>query len=493
MVPSLGERAKTSVYWSIALKIVQQCYYLVVFIVLARILDAKDFGAMGIAMAIIMYANNFTAFGFIAAIVQRSEITREHESSVFLFNLIFSIVLIPLSFAIADPLSEYFDAPELRSLIPTLSVIFPISTFSAIPMALLRRNLEFKLYSIINLIGELALSSFTLLFALVGLGVWSLAYGKIIGLLIEVIVVLFKTKWRPSWRFSTEAFKEVLDFGFLDFLRSQMRYINNYINYFIVGRILGPALLGTFDRAISIAYMPQRRIHMQINAVIFSAYSRVQDDLTRARNSFSKTMLGLSLTSFPILIGIAIISPYFVNICLGSSWESMIIPMEILCFDALVKIIGNTIGMINLATNAYRKQTIIDFICMLIFVALCLGGAHWGLAGVCVGSLTSAIIAFGLNSMLIRKNLKVGWGGILKPLLPGGLAATVMSIVCLAFIRWLLGEYNLLNMLLIVGIGGATFMAFIMLGPLKEARNIVKEIIFDILSFTKTQFANVMN
>src|SRR3974390_492827 len=69
--------------------------------VLARILDPKDFGLVGMVMAVIGVLSLFRDFGLSTATIQRATITEEQSSTLFWVNIVIGTLLTVISIAIA--------------------------------------------------------------------------------------------------------------------------------------------------------------------------------------------------------------------------------------------------------------------------------------------------------------------------------------------------------------------------------------------------------
>ena len=79
--------------WKFAERISAQLVTFVVSIVLARILSPSHYGAIAIVNIFIAIANVFVVSGFGNSLIQKKDADDTDFSSVFYFNLLFSILL----------------------------------------------------------------------------------------------------------------------------------------------------------------------------------------------------------------------------------------------------------------------------------------------------------------------------------------------------------------------------------------------------------------
>ena len=85
---NIGEKTKRSLAWNTVLPGLFQIFRFGVSILIARLLNPKDFGIMGIASIIIFYADSLSNFGFSTALIQKKQITNDHINSVFSLSAI---------------------------------------------------------------------------------------------------------------------------------------------------------------------------------------------------------------------------------------------------------------------------------------------------------------------------------------------------------------------------------------------------------------------
>jgi PST family polysaccharide transporter len=476
---NIGKESRQGVYWSVLLKIVHQVYYFSVLIIVARILGPKDFGVMALAMTIISYANNLTSFGLTSALVQRNTVSKELIDSVFTFNLALSFILIPLCIYLSIPLSTLLKSPDIAIIIPVLTILFPLTSFYSVPMALLRRNLNFRLHSIIDLIHNFIQSTSMLLLAIGGFGIWSLVYGQIAGFTATAFVIMLLTKWYPKLRINLNSLKDVKEYGFWDLVRSHINYIEDYAAYFIISRFLNPAMLGFFDRATSISDAPLKRIQVQINAVFFSSFSRLQNEPERLKYALNKSITATSIISTPLLVGLAITTSHFVNVLLGSVWNPMVIPLMILSLGGVFKILNSVFRNINIAINAYRAQTVANLASSILYLILCLIGIKWGIIGVAYATLASSLLAFIYYGFLTSRTTRVSWVGIIRSLMPALTGCLVMAIVLIPLSSLLLKGYTITNLILLILAGIVTYVLWILIVPFKDVRIIITDVTGD--------------
>src|SRR5262244_3823989 len=81
--------------------------------ILARLLDPKDFGLVGMVTAVVGIFNVFRDFGLSTATVQRTTVTEEQISTLFWINMLVGTILGLLTVALAPFVVRFYHEPNL--------------------------------------------------------------------------------------------------------------------------------------------------------------------------------------------------------------------------------------------------------------------------------------------------------------------------------------------------------------------------------------------
>lgn len=448
---------RSQLYWNTLLKIPTQIITFVISIIVARILAPNDFGIMGIAMMLIGYTNLFTDFGFGEAIIQKGIRDNKTLNSIFTFNLAVSAVLALLFYASAGYIATFFKTAECENVIKVLSSVFIITSFSAVPSAVLRRDMNFKTLSLLSLSSSILMSASTLILALNNYGYWALAYGQLIPTVLITGYVCYRVRWLPVFTYNHSSMKHIIDFGVWNFLKTQLGFIAQHTDRFIVGRWLGTTSLGFYDKALNIAETPYNAITMNINGVMFSAFSRINDDKLNLQQQFKKGLTLLSFLNFPIHVGLIVIAPYFVHSLLGEKWSPMVISLQILLLGCLFRTFAGLSASLNVAIGKYKDHTKRFFAACLIFAVACILLLRFNIAGIAISYLIYNICQIILGMNLSLTNINMSWKDVWLAILPGTLASFVMCASTFIITQTILTEYTFINMAFTIVVGALSY------------------------------------
>ena len=480
---------RNQLYWSLCLRISSQIITFVISIFVARLLDPSDFGVMGIAMMLIGYANVFTDFGFSQAIIQKNIFENKIINSIFTFNFFISSIFFIIFYLSSEFIALYFNNKECSYVIKTMSFAFIVTSFYVIPSALLRRDLKFKLFSILELFKSLFISFFTLIFAYLDYGYWALAYGQLLPMIIFSFIFCLNARWLPVFYYKHSLMGDVYNFGIWNFIRTQLEFASRHVDKFYVGKYLGVTSLGYYDKSVSLSNMPVESVFMNINSVMFSSYSHLKSDKVAIKNNFLKSICISAMLGYPIYIGLFLVSPYFVHGMLGEKWAPMIPAFKVLILAFISKIFLGNISSLNIAVGKYKEQTTVFFISFLCFLLLIYLFRDYGLVGVSLSFLFFNLIFFCFGVYIVMKYLNISFFELLTPFCGGLIPALMMSAIVKFFSMNFFIDYTIVNLFYLSIIGTVSYIIFMLLDfKNKIASEILKQFfqdVFDLLHINK--------
>ncbi len=454
---------RSQLYWNTLLNIPGQIASFVISIIVARILMPNDFGIVGIGMMLIGYTNLFTDFGFTQAIIQKQIEDKKTLNSIFTVNLSISVFFAVLFFISSGYIADFFRSPECKNVIKVLSIVFVITSFSAVHSAILRRDMNFRTLSLINVGSSILMSLITLLLALNSLGYWALVFGKLIQLLVFAVIICYTVGWVPAINYDHSSMKDVFQFGAWNFTKTQLGFLSQHVDKFIIGRWLGTASLGFYDKAMSLASMPINSLTMNINSVMFSSFSTNKEDKYLLQRHFKKGLSLISFINFPIYIGLIIIAPYFVYSFLGEKWAPMIRPFQIILIGFITKTFGGLTASLNVGIGNYKKHTIRVSIALAVFVVSCFFLLTFNITGIALSFVIFSIVEIYMLMDLALKGIGLAWKESVMPIYPGVTASVLMLLITSFLSHFLLSDYSFANMLIITIVGISSYCVYILL------------------------------
>ncbi|NOX36462.1 MAG: lipopolysaccharide biosynthesis protein [Calditrichaeota bacterium] len=402
------EKAKAGIAWNVIADVGIQVLRFGGSIILARILFPQDFGLMGIAAIFINFAKRLANFGFSASLVQKKEIDRGHVDSMFWFNFaIYSVITIGVVVT-APYVQAFFESPMLESILPVVALAFFIEAMSGVPDALLKKRLQFKQLAFSRLLRNIINITIAVIFAILGFGVWSLVWGMLIGNAIRLILLFAYARWLPGLRFSIAKLKDLAKFGLGVTLANYLNYFIKNTDYFIIGKFLGTDQLGYYERAFNLMNMTRRRVARNMNAVLFAAYSKIQDQDEKIRAGVHKVLQSVGVISYPIHGLLFFLAPALIYNLYGPKWIPTIQPLQIMCASGLINSMVVIFNPVVMAKKRVFRWTMVQSMYWFLLASSIFLSLPYGINGVAIAVVFSS--AFYLLAMVFLISRVIPFG-----------------------------------------------------------------------------------
>lgn len=423
----LRKNVVSGVRWTAGARILGKFISWCITILVMRLLSPQDYGLMAIATIFIIFLLQLHELGLGAILVQKKDLDettiRQVLAVLLLINFGFAILLL-LS---AHLIGNFFKEPRIVPLIRLFSIVFIIIPYSIVPSSLLERELRFRSKSIIDFISTLTGSLTTLILALSGFGVWSLAWGELSIHVSRTIGLNFFCSRLRTPSFNFKGIKEIIPFSSYMTIYRILWFIFSQADIFFVGKLLGKQLLGFYSVAMNFATLPMEKISVVFNQVALSAFARIQTDRVKVAAHFLKAIRVVSFMSFPLMWGISCIAPELVAILLGDKWQMVALPLQLLTIVVPLRMIVN---LMNPAVIGVGRPDISLFNVLVASVLVPLGviiGVHWGIVGVCIAWVIAFPVVFLANLWRVSTVLGVKPIDVLSAMASPALAGAAMA------------------------------------------------------------------
>ncbi len=170
-------------YWG------RRIFNLITTAILARLLIPEDFGLIGFALIVLNLIEELRGFGVSEALIYNDEQHDLTNNTAFFFNTGFGVLQYVLAFGIA-PLGAYFlqDA-RIVDVIRVLALTLFLNGLASTHLVLLRKDLNFRQYFIIDVISAVIKGAVSIVLALTGYGAWALVWGQVVETRPDLIII----------------------------------------------------------------------------------------------------------------------------------------------------------------------------------------------------------------------------------------------------------------------------------------------------------------
>lgn len=451
--PGLRGRAAKGVFWTATSNWGNELTRLLVFVILARVLDPKDFGLVALALIFIGMTQVVADQGMADALVQRKDLDLAHYDSAFWMNVAVGLFLAAIMAGLAIPISHAVGEPRLAPVLAVLALSIPISSLNLVQRAVMTRELGFRSLALRTLVSVGVGAVIGVSLAFIGLGVWSLVAQQLAISIVGVLVLWRVSHWRPRAAFSYPHFKDLFGFGSNVVGFRLLNYFNRTSDQLFIGSFLGAASLGFYAVGYRMLRLLFQVTSSLIDRVAFPLYSRLQGDAPRLVRAHYKSTAFAGLIAFPAFIAMVALAPDFVPVVFGTKWMDSVPIMQILAFLGVVQFLTYLNGTMLKALGKPSWQVIIVVVTTVLkvlafFIAVRFGIIAVAVATLCVGCIVAPAYYWTLHRLIpIRL---VSYLNHIK----GPLFASLLAGAAMFGIRGVLGDGHALVTLLVAAAGG---------------------------------------
>ena len=444
-----------------AVRTIAQVMQWSVTLIVASLLVPADYGIMTSATLLIGFADLMSEAGIGRALVQRQQCSPRDLAQTFTLSLVLAIVFYMLVFAIAGPIAQHLRRPEFAWFARTIGLVVFCTPFRSVAGAVLETNLHLKQQSTIHLIFSATQSLVVLNLAWWGLGYWALGLGSVCARVLEVVLVIHISRWRPTCAWLDRSAWGFVRFGLTINLGVLLWFLYSNADFAVVGWSLGDQALGVYSLAFQLISLPVQRISANVNQVMYAVFCRLQDEPQLIRNWFLRLARLMAAVSTPALVGLALVADDALSI-LGPQWGAAVVPFRLLCPVGIIMVVSSALPQLLVALNRPDINLKYTATCALLFpIGFLLASQHDGIKGVCVVWLTLyPVLVIGLFHVT-RHITSISVGDIIRSLRPVVPCTLVMMAVVWSTRTLCPADAPMLRLCLAVIVGVVSYSACI--------------------------------
>ncbi len=399
-----------AVRWSGIGRTLAQVFRWAMTLIVIRILMPEDYGLVALAMTVFNLVGAVYEMGLAPAVIQAKKLDDDDLRRISGLVVVLSLVIY-LAFYISAPwFALLWDEPRLVEILRTLALVFPIASIATVPLAILRREMDFKSVTIINFAAEMVGAITTLILALTGFGVWSLVLGHLAYAVMGTVLPLIFCPVRVIPSFNFKSTGRFIDFGGSIILQRLVHQIYTSADVIILGRAFDTATVGVYSVALEVATMPLRKITTIVNELAFAGFSRIQDDKEKIAGYLEKAFRFLLLFGLPIFAGMSSVAPELVAVVLGPTWMGATLPLQLLCLVVPLRLFADPLHEVLNGIGQQRLSSTCMLIIAAVVITALLLGVPFGVYGLCIAWLVSMPVAF--TFLIIRSAPHTGLGAL---------------------------------------------------------------------------------
>ncbi len=453
----LKNKTVTGFLWRLAERVGAQAVTFIVSIVLAWFIVPEDYAIISLVTIFITFCNIFVTSGFGNSLVQKKDTDNLDFSSVFYFNIVFSIAVYALLFFAAPLIGKFYESELLTSVIRVMGVRIIIAAVNSVQQAYVSRKMQFKRFFFSTLGGTVASGVLGIAMAYFGFGVWSVVAQYLFNSFVDTLVLWFTVKWRPERRFSAKRLKGLFSYGWKLLLSGIIDEAYKNIRSLVIGKIYTKDNLALYNNGQKIPDLIVDNVNSSIASVLFPAIAKKQTDREAVRRMTRRSVKIGGYVMIPLMTGLALCAEALVHVILPETWYACIPYIRITCFSSAliplqtanlqaIKAIGRS--DISLKVEIVKKVT-----CLLIFLSVC----RMSVMAIAYSTIATGMVSLIINSFPNAKLLGYRYIDQIIDILPYVLLSAVMGGA--VYLVGLLPTASIVVLILQVITGAAVYVA----------------------------------
>ena len=425
---SLKQKTISGLLWSFIDQFANQGISFIVGIILARLLSPREFGLIGMIVVFIAVSESFINSGFSSALIRKKDCTQTDYSTVFFFNLIAGIVFFVILFFSAPAIGEFFNEPELKSIVQVLGFVLILGSLTIIQRTILTKRIDFKLQARISVIASIGSGIIALTMAFTGFGLWSLVAQRLSREAFNSIFLWLWNRWKPMFVFSKHSFKELFGFGSKIMLNGLLDTLYENINSLVIGKFFSAQDLGFYTRSVLFKDIFSTNLNSIIGRVTYPVLSAMQDDKEKLKTNYQKIIRSTMLITFILMLGMVAIAEPLILSLIGEKWRQSIIYLQMLCFAGMLyPLMALNLNMLQVQgrPDLFLKLGIIKKFFALPGIIF---GIYIGIEAMIAWMIFNSFISYYLNSYYSGEMINYPMKEQIKDISPSFGLATAMTI-----------------------------------------------------------------
>jgi len=438
------------------------------FLFISALLLPSELGIYTAVMAAQRIVSFFTDFGLGAALIQKKEeLENDDLKTAFTIQSGITLGIFLLVFALRDYIAGFLrlEADGINLLMVLIFTIF-LSSFKTIPSILLERKVRFDKLVLPQIAESLIFNIVLIILILKNFGIESFSWAFLISGVVGIPFYYAISPWRIGFGIEKKSLGH-LKFGLQFQAKNILATIKDDFLTVILVRLLTFAEIGYIGFAQRLSLFAYRYVVDSVTKVTFSAYSRIQTDLSVLKLAIEKSLFFTTSAMFPVLSGLILTGPYIIRYFppWATKWEPAALSLIFFSLNALISSVSAILVNLMDATGRVKKTlglmilwTTLTWVLtpLLIFI--------YGYNGVALASFLislTVVITIYMARKIVRFNL-------LKSISKPALCTIIMVII--VFIGTKFFVKDMLTLVLVILAGAIVYSTLYFLAAKNEIR-----------------------
>lgn len=457
---SVERQFSRGVAWMALGNWVEQAVNFAVFVTLARLLGTRDYGLLSMASVFIVLSEQLVRESLSEYLIALHDPRPGDFDANFWLLAGLGVALALVLAAIAPWAARAYGEPEVRGLILALAPSVIIVALNAVPVAILRRQLEFRVLSLRAIAGVVAGGMVGIGMALKGFGVWSFVGQWLTLISTNAVMAWTAVDWRPGFAASRAELRRAAAFGAQVLGLRAGELAATQTPLLIIGATLGPVATGLF----SVSWRLVETLSFLIVTPLRQASQSAFAALTRQGGGAGALLLDIArltgVVALPFFAGLSILSGPMILLVFGPDWLGAAPVLAVMAAMGVYLCLNRVQMAFCLAAGQAGAISALAWAVVALAAGLIwLASAH-GIVAVAVAAVAAQFVLWPIYYRIVSRIAGLpAWAFVachLRPLI----GAAVMALPVMAVAHALAGQRPVVVLAAAVPVGVAVYLAF---------------------------------
>lgn len=310
---------------------------LIIMAYLARILDKSDFGLIAIAGVFISFIEVLGSSSIIDYLIYRSDNDEEVLNSAFWLNFLIVVIIMVAIMLVAPAWARYYGNEKIANVVYILGISFVGYILSTIPIAILRKEVNYKHIILIQVVTGTASQITQLILAILGFGVYSLAIPSAIFPFVTGVYLFMIVRPKIKFSFGVRYWREM--FSYLRYIIGSkiLAQIENFGDNVIIGKTLGLTSLGVYNLSFRLSNIFNDHLATILSDITMPVFVVSNESIDKIKMQYIFLIRLTTVLFLPIFIGVILFADPIVLLLYGDKWTDAITPLRILTMLAAIR------------------------------------------------------------------------------------------------------------------------------------------------------------
>lgn len=419
--------------------------------ILARLLSPEETGIFAVATSIAYLATELRSFGAGEYLIREKEISHDKIRKVIGTMMIMSLGLAILLISIAPWAGELYGNKDLRNLIWIIAIPFFLAPHTAVPYALLARDMQFGAILRINLLGSLVRNGTSIFLVLQGQSYYGLAYGTLVGVTVEFLAITYfrppGTPWLPAFNNTSQIFHAGFQISIAKFLMTASKNASDIV----LGRTTTMNNVGLFSRGLGLIQFLQNALIQAVTPVALPHLSQVKRTGGSVANAYIHAVTLVGAFALPLFAVVNIAAHPMINALFGDQWDVSVHVASNLAIWAMMQSVHCFFAHAMLTMGKEKLVAIKELLSLVAKVLMIVVTVQRGLEFVAWGIVIAGLVDLLVTTAMLKTTLQLSVVGLLRGVVKNlSVAAICWSVLKLLTIYVDLTQMNAWLAILVV-------------------------------------------